>query len=157
RALVPIIEGPRRGAATGVMVRPTLLAEPRCSQPRVPCLSWRRLSRPSRTARAEHDPAGGSMAGRASPGNAARAPTEWLCAELPKLTPENWQTPQACGAWGVADVAAHLIWVADLYRDAIGRALADDVGPPTELVVPESPTVMHARIAEIAFAYRREL
>src|SRR3954465_15788705 len=89
--------------------------------------------------------------------NAARAATEWLCAALPALTPEDWQTPNACGIWSVADVGAHLVWVTDLYADAVLRALADDVGPPKDLVVPESPTVMHARMAEIAIMYRQNL
>jgi uncharacterized protein (TIGR03083 family) len=89
--------------------------------------------------------------------NAARAATEWLRAALPTLTPEDWQTPEACGIWSVAEVAAHLIWVADLYSDAVLRALVDDVGPPRQLVVPESPAVMPTRMAEIASIYHQDL
>jgi uncharacterized protein (TIGR03083 family) len=100
---------------------------------------------------------GGSMAEISSEVSAARVATEWLGATLPALTPEDWQTPNACGIWSVADVGAHLVWVTDLYADAVRRALADDVGPPKDLVVPESPAVMHARMAEIAFMYRQNL
>src|SRR5690349_7877248 len=84
---------------------------------------------------------GGLMAEISAEINAARAATAWLRAALPTLTHEDWQTPRACGIWSVADVGAHLVWVTDLYADAVRRALADDVSPPESLVVPESPAV----------------
>ena len=109
------------------------------------------------TAMTESGPVGGLMAGISSQVNAARAAAEWLRAELPTLTPEDWQRPNACGIWGVAEVAAHLIWAADLYSDAVRRALTDDVGPPQQLVVPESPAVTQTRMAEIASMYCQNL
>jgi uncharacterized protein (TIGR03083 family) len=87
----------------------------------------------------------------------ARGATEWLRDELSTLTPEQWQTPNACGVWSVADVAAHLVWVADLYSDGIRRALADDVEPSRDVTAPTNASTRHAEIAEIAFAYRDEL
>ena len=97
------------------------------------------------------------MAGVSSQVNAARAATDWLRAELPTLTPQDWQTPNACGIWTVAEVAAHLVWAADLYCDAVCRALVDDVGTPRQLAVPESPTVTQTRMAEIASTYWQTL
>ena len=87
----------------------------------------------------------------------ARVATEWLRDELSTLTPEQWQTPNACGGWCVADVAAHLVWVADRYRGAIRRALADDVEPPRDVTAPANAPTPHAQLAEIAVAYRHEL
>ena len=87
----------------------------------------------------------------------ARVATEWLRDELSTLTPEQWQTPNACGGWCVADVAAHLVWVADRYRDGIRRALADDVEPPRDVTAPTNAPTRHAQLAEIAVAYRHEL
>jgi hypothetical protein len=67
---------------------------------------------------------------------AVREVTQWLAAELPSLTSEEWQLPNACGVWSVADVAGHLLWVADLYGDAVRRALVGDVGPPSAETAP---------------------
>ena len=87
----------------------------------------------------------------------ARGATEWLRDQLSTLTPEQWQAPNACGVWSVADVAAHLVWVADLYRDGIRRALGGDVEPSRDVTAPTNAPTRHAEIAEIASAYRREL
>ena len=80
----------------------------------------------------------------------ARTVTEWLRDRMSGLTPGDWERPNACGVWSVADVAAHLVWVADLYSDGVRRALADDTEPPAGVTVPESRALLHAQIAEIA-------
>ncbi len=87
----------------------------------------------------------------------ARATSEWLYQELSTLTPEQWETSGACGVWSVAEVVAHLVWVADLYSDGIRRALAGDTSPPAGAGAPPDRATLHAQIAEIAAARHRAL
>ena len=88
---------------------------------------------------------------------AARAVTEWLCDELSTATPDQWETPNACGVWSVAEVVAHLAWVALRYRNSVERALMGDFGPPDGGLAPGSGRLTQAQMAEQASAYRRAL
>jgi uncharacterized protein (TIGR03083 family) len=86
-----------------------------------------------------------------------REATGRLYGELATLTPEEWETPGACGVWSVAEVGAHLVWGAELYVEAIRRALAGISEPP-----PDSGAIPHyetraAWFAEKSKSYRREL
>ena len=87
----------------------------------------------------------------------SRATTEWLYGELSTLTPQEWETPNACGVWSVAEVGAHLALVGQRYRDGVRRALADDSGPPPGETVSVDRAGVNARIAAMATAYRQEL
>jgi len=49
---------------------------------------------------------------------------------LGDLPPSAWLQPSACDGWEVRDVAAHLIWVAELIRGTVSRGLQGDVSPP---------------------------
>src|SRR5688572_18286418 len=59
-----------------------------------------------------------------------RTVTEQLGAEFAALTPEQWETPSACGDWTVAELCAHLSGGALMYAGHIGRGLAGDAEPP---------------------------
>ena len=49
---------------------------------------------------------------------------------LQNLPPGAWQQQSACDRWTVADVVAHLIGGAQMYREHISRGLKDDIVPP---------------------------
>jgi uncharacterized protein (TIGR03083 family) len=86
-----------------------------------------------------------------------RTSTEQLHATLAALTPEQWETPGACGVWSVAEVVAHLTWGATLYQDLVRQALDGDGSPESEPPAPVDRSAMHASFARIAADYRQEL
>ena len=46
---------------------------------------------------------------------------------LSSLPPEAWSKPSACDRWTVADVVAHLVWVAEAYIQRIHESLRIDL------------------------------
>jgi uncharacterized protein (TIGR03083 family) len=59
-----------------------------------------------------------------------RATTELLAQELHTLAPEQWETPNACGSWTVAEVVAHLAGGGERYALYVRRALEGLSEPP---------------------------
>jgi uncharacterized protein (TIGR03083 family) len=59
-----------------------------------------------------------------------RATTELLAEELNALAPEQWETPNACGDWKVAEVVAHLAGAGERYALYTRRALEGVSDPP---------------------------
>lgn len=59
-----------------------------------------------------------------------RLESERLTAYLQNLPKEAWQQQSACERWTVADVVAHLIGGAQMYREHVSRGLQDDIIPP---------------------------
>ena len=55
---------------------------------------------------------------------------------LQNLPPNAWQQQSACERWTVADVVAHLIGGAQMYREHISRGLQDDIIPPEGFPAP---------------------
>ncbi|MFN8633011.1 MAG: maleylpyruvate isomerase N-terminal domain-containing protein [Chloroflexota bacterium] len=86
-----------------------------------------------------------------------RTATDHLHTTLTTLAPKQWETPNACGVWNVAEVVAHLAWGAGLYSDLIRQGLAEDVASRRGSDAPVDRTAMNAHFAEIAAGYRREL
>lgn len=86
-----------------------------------------------------------------------RSAVAGLRTELATLTPAEWETPGACGVWNIAEVVAHLAWVADLYVGLIRRTLVAET-PDTDETAPALPYAERAAyIAKSAQEYRREL
>ena len=78
---------------------------------------------------------------------------------LNTLPPEAWSKPSACDGWEVADIVAHLTFVAEFCADVISRGVRGDVSPPRGfpgIDLPESST-LDAYIAEEALTRRKRL
>lgn len=59
-----------------------------------------------------------------------RSEAERLEHYLAALPPEAWTRPSACERWEVRDVVGHLVFWAELYANAILRAVQGDISPP---------------------------
>jgi uncharacterized protein (TIGR03083 family) len=59
-----------------------------------------------------------------------RSESEHLEHYLASLPAEAWSRPSACDQWEVRDVVAHLVFWAELYTNAILRAVQGDISPP---------------------------
>jgi uncharacterized protein (TIGR03083 family) len=80
---------------------------------------------------------------------------ERLAQYLATLPPAAWRQPSACQGWEVRDVVAHLVEVAQFYRQTIAGGVQGDVSPPPELR--QSGTTRAASIAQHAIATREWL
>ena len=57
---------------------------------------------------------------------------ERLQVYLQTLPPDAWSRPSACGLWTVADVVAHLDFVAEFWIDTISRGVRGDASSPED-------------------------
>ena len=87
----------------------------------------------------------------------ARLATELLRDELAALTPTEWETPNACGAFSVADTAAHLARGAARYSLWTRRALEGIADPSDDAVFYTDRAVASAGIRDGSLAFRRSL
>jgi uncharacterized protein (TIGR03083 family) len=87
----------------------------------------------------------------------ARATVDWLRQELATLTLEQWELPNACGTWSVAEEVAHLVWVSELYADGIRRGLEGDVSVPPDKAMSAEYAERAKQIERVAVEYRQQL
>jgi len=78
-----------------------------------------------------------------------------LARELRDLPADVWSMPSRCEGWSNAQVLAHLVAGAELYRDSVSRALIGDAGPPIEsdgrlMAVEEFPRLLPRRQEALA-------
>ena len=86
-----------------------------------------------------------------------KSESERLIKYLGSISADAWTLPSACGLWEVRDVAAHLVMVADLYRDTVSRGIQGDSSPTHEFPTSGSldPASFDDLIAEKAIAIRK--
>lgn len=85
--------------------------------------------------------------------------SEWLKEYLNSLPPDAWGRPSACDRWTVADVVAHLTWVAEFYVDTISRGVRGDASSPKDRPPGDftGATSFDEYIAQRAIALRESL
>ena len=88
-----------------------------------------------------------------------RSETERLQGYLQTLAPDAWSRPSACDGWTVADVVAHVIFVAEFWVDTISRGIQGDASSPGDKPPGEAEGVpsMDEYFAQRATARREEL
>lgn len=86
-----------------------------------------------------------------------RRVTEQLRDELAALTPDELETPRACGDWTVAEVASHLAQAGERYALWVRRALEGYTDPPEGSGFVADRAAASAGVKQRAVAHRREL
>ncbi len=88
-----------------------------------------------------------------------RSETERLQGYLQTLAPDAWGRPSACDGWTVADVVAHVVFVAEFWVDTISRGIQDDASSPKDKPPGEAENVpsVDEYFAQRAKARREEL
>jgi len=78
---------------------------------------------------------------------------------LQTLAPEAWSKPSACDLWEVGDVVAHLVFVAEFYRDVIDRGMRGNVSPPERFpgIDLADRSSFDSYMGQTALAYRKRL
>ena len=87
----------------------------------------------------------------------ARSATELLAAELAGLTPDEWESPEACGAWTVAETAAHLARAGETYAGWVRRSLQGTSSPPEGVVFITDLATGSASVQARSVEFRRLL
>lgn len=88
-----------------------------------------------------------------------RSETQRLQGYLQTLAPDAWSRPSACDGWTVADVVAHLVFVAEFWVDTISRGIQGDASSPKDRPPGEAENLpsVDEYFAQRATARREEL
>lgn len=86
-----------------------------------------------------------------------RSAIEQLLDELARLSAADWETPNACGDWTVAETVVHLTSGTERYELWARQALQGDASPPPGVTLPVDPDTIRTGNRQRVQDLRRQL